>query len=706
MPDTDDKAKDPQDSPLKSKSYRVKNLRVSDLPPEEKTPKKKRNFVYFIAYFSIAVVVLTVALMGVIGYIMLRPLPDISYAAIERRSSQPSVILAVDGSVLAQWHGDTERIPLRTQDFPQVMFDATVAIEDQRFFEHSGLDLRSIIRAVQRNWEAGQIMEGGSTITMQLMKMMYAGAEQSMARKIEEAILASRLEMESEKEDILAAYLNMAFFGQGAYGLAAAADIYFGVEPSELSLSQAATLAGILHMPSAYQPHDNPEPLLARRNLVLNEMFSQHLITELQLNVALESDLDIQPAPSRVSDVRFPFFVDYVQRELPNILPEERIAQGGLVIHTTLDPALQLAAEEAAATFNDEEEGPTVSMVSMRHSDGAILALIGGKDWDEKQFNVAVQARRQPGSAFKPLTLIAAMEAGVPITEHIDASVFETIVRDEVWTVTNYGGGASTGTMDLRAAMVASINTVYARLIMEVGPQNVVDLAYDLGFGAEMEPDPALALGGLRYGVSPLEMARAYTTIAKAGLDIEPRAITRVTAQMTSDSAVQVLYEAPADAEAVTETRIFSQETGTEVRSVLREAVTQGTGRRANVEGTAISGKTGTTQNYHDAWFVGWGEGVTTSVWMGFPEAQIEMRDIRGRNVSGGSYPAQIFHDFMVSAIELRPSSGMVYIPGMDFVPEEPDEPQQYASPYFDDEWIIPTLEEIGREDLIDTVTP
>jgi len=680
-----------------------KKLRISNADLAEKPPKKKRNFVHLIVYFAVAIGVLTVALMGVIGYIMLRPLPDISYAAIERRSSQPSTILAVDGSVLARWHGDMERVPMRTHEFPQVMFDATVAIEDQRFFEHSGLDVRSIIRAVQRNWEAGQIMEGGSTITMQLMKMMYAGAEQSMARKIEEAILASRLEMESEKEDILAAYLNMAFFGQGAYGLAAAADIYFGVEPCDLTLPQAATLAGLLHMPSVYQPHDNPEPLLARRNLVLQEMFNQYLITEVQLNVARETPLDIQPAPSRVSDVRFPFFVDFVQRELPTILPEERIEQGGLTIHTTLDPAVQEAAESAAATFNDEDEGPTVSLVSMRHSDGAVLALIGGKDWDEKQFNLAVQARRQPGSAFKPLTLIAAMETGIPATEQIDASIFETIVRDEVWTVTNYGGGARTGTMDLRSAMVASVNTVYARLIMEVGPQRVVDLAYDMGFGAEMEPDPALALGGLRYGVSPLEMARAYTTIAKDGMDVCPRAITMITAQMTSDSAVQVLYEAPVEPEDIPTARIYSEETGREVRSILREAVTQGTGRRAGVDGINVSGKTGTTQNYHDAWFVGWGEGVTTSVWMGFPEAQIEMRNIRGRNVSGGSYPAQIFHDFMVAALQSRPGTGMFYIPGMDHEPEEEEEqpPQPPTSPYFADEWEIPTLEDIGRQDLI-----
>jgi penicillin-binding protein 1A len=354
----------------------------------------------------------------------------------------------------------------------------------------------------------------------------------------------------------------------------------------------------------------------------------------------------------------------------------------------------------------------------MRHSDGAILALVGGKDWDEKQFNVAVQARRQPGSAFKPLTLIAALEEGIASDQLFDAAPFEVLVKDEMWNVTNYGGGQPADRMNLRASTVASVNTVYARLIIEVGPEKVVDLAHEMGFTADMEPDPALSLGGLRYGVSPLEMAHAYTTMARAGSDIEPRTITRITTasavdvvveesdydaesiavtnappdEVGDESSVQVLYQAPEFPE---ERRIYSEETGNEVASILRESVTSGTGRRANISGIDVSGKTGTTQNYHDAWFVGWAEGVTTAVWMGFPEAQIEMRDIRGRNVSGGSYPAQIFHDFMIAALEERPSYGLYYVarePGGLWIPEFDDD--DFAGSIFGD---IPTLEEIGQ---------
>ena len=658
----------------------------------KKRLKQKKTVIHYIVYAACAVVGFTLTLMLVIGYILAQPLPDISLEAIERRSTAPSTVFANDGSVLAQWHGDTERLPMRADEFPQVMFDATVAIEDQRFFEHSGLDLRGIMRALQRNVQAGEVQEGGSTITQQLMKMMYTDQDQSLLRKIEESILAARVEMERDKRDILAAYLNMAFFGQGAYGLAAAAEIFFGVEAEDLTVAQAATLAGVLHMPSAYQPHDNPEPLIQRRNLVLSAMHEQELICSWQYQQARNAALEILPRGSRVSDLSFPFFVDYVQRELSTILDDERIAQGGLRIFTTIDPVIQVAAEAAASEFNDEEDGPTVSLVTMRHSDGAILALIGGKNWDEKQFNAAVQARRQPGSAFKPLVLIAALEQGISSDTVMDATPFETMVRDEMWSVTNYGGITPSPEMTLRESMVSSMNTVYARLIIDIGPERVVELAQELGFEAEMEPDPALALGGLRYGVSPLEMARAYSTMARSGIDIAPRAIVRIDAVSAAGDEVELLYYAPLEPE---ETRIYSEETGREIRSILREVITQGTGRRANISGARVAGKTGTAQNYHDAWFVGWSRGVTTAVWMGYPEAQIEMRDIQGRDVTGGSFPAQIFHDFMADAMEARPGVGMFY---------RQDSFNQgmmlgEGSYYFPDPgWDIPTLEEIGRE--------
>jgi len=642
-------------------------------------PRKKRTFVNVVLGFACVVTFFTIAVLAAVAYIISQPLPDISIDAIERRSSRPSTLFAADGTVLAQWHGDLERQPMEAEDFPQVIFDATVAIEDQRFFDHSGLDLRGIIRAFQRNYQAGEIEEGGSTITQQLMKMMYVGEDQTFIRKVEEAILATRVEMEYDKRDILAAYLNMAFFGQGAYGLAAASEIFFDVEPQDLTIAQAATLAGVLHMPSAYRPHDDLEPLQQRRDVVLEAMREQGLITQVSYNEAIDTPLEVEPRMTPASDVQSPFFVDFVARDLHNYIDDERIAQGGLNIFTTLDPVVQQAAEDAADTFNGRSSGPTVSMVTMRHSDGAILALVGGKDWDDNEFNIAVQARRQPGSAFKPLTLIAALEAGYDIDQEVDATPYEVVVKDELWQVNNYANADYGDSVTLREATIRSVNTVYARTIIDIGPERVVQLAHDMGFTADMEPDPALALGGLRYGVSPLEMAHAYTTIARAGEDIAPRSVYRITSATNPN---EVLYQATDQVSA----RVFPEEVGREVRSTLRSAITQGTGRNANISGLSVSGKTGTAQNYHDAWFVGWADGVTTAVWMGHPEAQIEMRDVRGRDVTGGSFPAEIWRDFTEAAIEARPGSGLT---------DAPFAGRQNRSD--DEQRTIPTLEEIGR---------
>ena len=658
---------------------RKKKLRRASLASEERPALSRPLRALFIATTVIVVIVvaLLLAVMGIIS----TPLPDITNAAIERQSSKPSSIFAIDGSLLTQWHGDEERLPLTRDDIPQMVFDATVAIEDQRFMDHSGLDARGILRALRRNTQAGEIQQGGSTITQQLMKMMYVGQEQSYWRKINEAIMATRVEMEYDKYDILTAYLNMAYFGQGAYGLASASQTFFGVEPKALTIAQTAALAAVLHSPSSYHPYDNPEPLKQRRDIVLREMLDQGYLSKQDYQNAKDTPIELSPRNAMSADTRYPYFVDYVQRELARCIEPERFAQGGMNIYTTLDPAIQDIAEKATADFNKDAKGPTASLITMRHSDGAILALIGGKNWEENQFNLAVQARRQPGSAFKPVTLIAALESGISPDKSFEATPYEVEVKDGIWNVTNYDGKTPAATMTLRDATIHSVNTVYARLIMEIGPQKVVDTAHALGFDTEMDPDPALALGGLKYGVSPLEMARAYTTMAKAGECVQPHCITLI-----SDAAdtSQILYQLPAEPEL---SRIYSKETGKEVRTILRQVITNGTGRAAQLPGdVAVFGKTGTTQSYRDAWFVGWAEGVTTAVWMGYPEAQIDMTDVRGRNVTGGSFPAEIWRSFVSEGIKARPGIGMPY----------------RATQVLDAEGNvihtdIPTLEEIGQ---------
>jgi penicillin-binding protein 1A len=633
----------------------LKPENAGDVLPVKKQPPTdsggRSRVLRLLVVLCCVVIALTLVLLGFVAWLVTTPVPDITLTNIAERSAQPSVIYAADDSELVTWHGDEERTPLAADDIGQTVMDATVAVEDRRFFEHSGVDARGIMRALQRNTQAGVIKEGGSTITQQLMKMLYTGGERTLSRKISEAIKATRVEMGYDKRQILAAYLNMSYFGQGAYGIENAAQTYFGVEPAQLSVAQAATLAGMLHSPSAYQPYSDPDPVRERRDTVLDLMYQQGLISAAEHDAATAEPLELTPRENRNVDARYPWFVDYVQRELPDLIDADRVDRGGLRIYTTLDPELQEAAQQAADAFKAKKD-PTVSLVTMRHSDGAILAMIGGKDWQVSQFNIAVQGRRQPGSAFKPLTLIAALQDGVPLSRSYSTAPYETPVKDEIWHVTNYDGQTTGGAATVEAATIRSINTVYARLIIDIGADKTLAVARALGFEAPMEADPALALGGLKYGVSPLEMARAYTAMAKQGEYIPAHAVTRIV-----DADGTVLYAAP---ESIETTRVFSAKIGAEVRSVLHKVVTQGTGTAAQLPGDVwAAGKTGTTQSYRDAWFVGWAQGATTAVWMGYPEAQISMDDVHGKRVTGGSFPAQIWEKYMAAAIKLRPQTGL-----------------------------------------------
>ncbi|MDR1412657.1 MAG: penicillin-binding protein [Actinomycetes bacterium] len=649
----------------------------------------RQRILKFIVIISGIVAAATLLLLAVVAWIAAQPVPDISLENIERNSAKPSAFYAADGSLLAEWHTEEEREPLPADDIGQTIMDATVAIEDQRFFEHSGVDVRGIARALQRNAGAGGVREGGSTITQQLMKMMYDYDERTLVRKITEAIRATRVEMAWDKRDILSAYLNMAYFGRGSWGIEAAARDWFGLNsPRELTPAQAATLAGVLHAPSSYQPDEAPDEVVARRNVVLSAMLSQNLITRTQYDEAKATPLELVSRVSRNSDLRYPWFVDLVQRQLPKVIDSAVADRGGLRVTTTLDPQLQEAAEVAAKSFQSEKD-PTVALVSMRQTDGAVLALIGGKNWSTNQFNVAVQGRRQPGSAFKPVVLAAALDVGIPLSREYDTGAYETPVKDGIWHVDNYDGRAPSARMTLESATVYSVNTVYARLIMDLGPDKVVAQAQALGFAADMDPDPALALGGLKYGVSPLEMTAAYTAMAMGGEYVQPRSITRI-----EGPNGELLYQAPgvagtegtagepASVEA-TRSSALSPKVSKQLQSVLHEVVTRGTGGNAELEGTWTAGKTGTTQSYRDAWFVGWAKGATTAVWMGYPEAQIDMDDVHGRVVTGGSFPAEIWHNYMMAALKVRPMTGLVAAPA----PET-------GSPGTGN---IPTLEEIGR---------
>ncbi|TLM65928.1 MAG: hypothetical protein FDZ70_10715, partial [Actinobacteria bacterium] len=349
----------------------------------------------------------------------------------------------------------------------------------------------------------------------------------------------------------------------------------------------------------------------------------------------------VKLVPPKEVPASAPFFVEYVKRDLIERLGADKVYSGGLRVYTTLDPKLQATAEKAAKQLRGKD--PEVAIVSIRHGDGSVVAMVGGRDFSANQFNLAAQGRRQPGSAFKPFVLVAALEKGMRPQRVYSARPYAVPVKDGVWNVQNYENAKTAPAMTLQAATNWSVNAVYARLIMEVGAEQVATVAKRMGIMTPVNPDPAIALGGLRTGVSPLEMASAYGTLASGGLHVAPSGIARVT-----DDDGRVLYRPDRAAE-----RVLGKGVAVQTSLMLHDVVEQGTGQAARV-GAWAAGKTGTTQSYRDAWFVGWSGDLATAVWVGYPQAQIDMTNVHGIKVTGGSYPAKIWAQYMRSAIDQR----------------------------------------------------
>lgn len=562
-----------------------------------------------------------------------RTLPDLEVDARGLEGPRTTVVYAADGTVIAEWHGEEDRTVVSYHDMPIHLRNAVVATEDRRFWEHHGVDTEGIMRALRANAEAGEIRQGGSTITQQLVKILFTDGERTLDRKIREALLAYELEAKADKEKVLETYLNTVYFGNGAYGVESAAERYFGKRTSALGLAESATLAGIIRSPSRFDPTKSPEKAIERRDVVLRLMREQGYITADELRDAQR--VTLKPIPPKDTPLVAPYFVEYVKQDLLDRLGPDRVFGGGLRVYTTLDPSTQRIAERSARMLSEADD-PEVGLVAIRHSDGAVLAMVGGRDFRANQFNLATQGRRQPGSAFKTFVLVAALEKGVKPQEVFSAAPYSVPVKDGVWNVQNYENKRTSGSLSLQAATRWSVNAVFARLIMRVGPENVVDVAKRLGIRTPINADPAIALGGLSTGVSPLEMASAYGTIATGGFHVEPSGVVRVT-----DDSGEVVYEPDRSAERVVDKRVAVQ-----TSLILHDVVEEGTGRAARIPAWA-AGKTGTTQSYRDAWFVGWSGDVSTAVWVGYPEAQVAMTNVRGTRVTGGSFPARIWGSFM-----------------------------------------------------------
>lgn len=600
----------------------------------------KRRLVQVLFSVSGVLSVLLIVVVAAIGYlsVLSSRLPDLKANPEALKTAETSVVYAADGSVLAEWFDEEDRIVISNEEIPHALKQAAVAIEDRRFYEHDGVDVQAIARALRVNSNAGEVRQGGSTITQQTVKMLLTDGRRTVTRKIEEALLALQLETRAEKDDVIGVYLNTVYFGRGAYGAESAARRFFGTSAKGMTLEQCALLAGCIQSPTRFDPFINQVAALERRNVVLKEMSDQGYITRQQFAVASAEPLGLKPPQETKAQVA-PYFVEYVRRDLVQRLGSERLYRGGLRIHTTLDPSAQRAAEEAASRILPSPKDPEVALVSVRWSDGAVVALVGGRDFDRSQFDLATQGKRQTGSAFKPFVLAAALEQGYSLDSKFEGTPFSTPVRDGIWHVDNYEGQVKSGSYTLRLATIWSINTVYARLVMRVGADKVVDVAHRMGIETPIDPEPAIALGGLNRGVSPLEMASAFGTIANGGVHVKPSGVARVL-----DADGEVVYEPDRAGK-----RAISKAVASKLSGVLNEVYSTGTGTEANF-GRWGAIKTGTAQSWRDAWTVGWSGDLSTAVWIGYPQSQVAMTNVHGIRVTGGSLPAHIWKGYMKTA--------------------------------------------------------
>jgi penicillin-binding protein 1A len=564
----------------------------------------------------------------------------------ERRTERLGYIYASDGkTVLAVLRGSESRIVVRSEEISPVMKQAIVAVEDRRFWDHRGVDIRGMARAVWADVRSQDVVQGGSTITQQFIKNQYTEQERTVSRKLKEAALAWQLEQRWSKDKILTAYLNTIYFGNGAYGIEMAARVYFDKHAKALTLPESALLAGLPANPGAYDPAANPQVAKGRRTTVLRLMLEQNLITPEEYREADETPL---PRPRRIglpgTRGRVHYFAEYVKQQLIPYYGSGEVFGGGLKIYTSIDLELQKLAEEAIAKTLSDPKGPTASLVAIDPRDGRVLAMVGGKSFKKSQFNLAVQGQRQTGSSFKPFVLAAALEQGISPQTVFTSEPTVINLGDKLWSVANYEGSYS-GPIDLEEATIHSDNAVYAQLTAQVGPKNVASTARRLGITRPLDDYFAIGLGV--EAVSPLEMARAFASIANGGERVDgsvlgnvPRAVLRVEDGRRVDSNDPVAR------------RAIDTNDAAIVTSILQRVISEGTGRRASLETRPAAGKTGTTENYGDAWFVGYTPQLAVAVWVGYPKRLRFMEtEYHGDPVAGGTFPAEVWRTFMRRAL-------------------------------------------------------
>ncbi len=557
-----------------------------------------------------------------------------------------SVIFAGDGSKLGLIDSDEARAPVAIERIPKQLQLATVAIEDQRFYEHGGIDPEGIARAALKNLEAGKTVEGGSTITQQLVRnLCIHNPKRDLERKIIEAKLAIEYAQRHSRKEILDQYLNTASYGtvEGAtaIGVQAASKIYFSKPVWKLKLPQAALLAGLPQAPSDYNPILNPHEALQRRNAVLAKMAHLGYVSQARADEAARRGLGLAASGSYFEH-REPYFFEYVENELIERYGVDTVRKGGLRVHTTLEPRLQEVGLEAMRSALPYSTDPSSALVSINPDNGEIESMVSSSSYDSSQFNLAAQGHRQPGSTFKAFVLTTALKQGIdPYSTYYTSKPLDlNLPKWGHWEVHTADEGYL-GRVNLQQATVASDNTVFAQLDLDVGPQRVAETAHSMGITSPLDGIPAEGIGGLRVGVSPLEMADAYSTLASGGIHHDPVAIRRV--EFPGGRVERPNRAAPR--------RVISEAVAYEVTRLLHDNITEGTGTAAYTGCPGQAGKTGTTDRETDAWFAGYQPNLTTVVWVGYPQSNaIEMTSVHGITVFGGTFPAEIWHSLYSGA--------------------------------------------------------
>jgi penicillin-binding protein 1A len=563
-------------------------------------------------------------------------------------------------NAIATFSAEEDRINVPLEELPEVLTQAVLATEDRDFFEHGGVDPVGIARALYQDAKGSGARQGGSTITQQYVKNAYLTSERSITRKIKEAVLSVKLEQELDKHEILERYLNTIYFGRGAYGVGAASRAYFGKDVRQIGLPEASYLAGLIRSPGSADAQEDPTEAPRRRATVLAAMTKVGYITAAEASQVDAMGWEyVRPRRDRTKlqlredwqGIGAEYFIEAIRIDVAKRYGEDMLYGGGLRIYTTLDHDMQAAAWSAVTSTLDQPDDPDAALVAVDEL-GHVRAMVGGRDMETQKVNLALGkagggSGRQAGSSFKPFVLAEAIQQGISLNSKFEAPARLVIPRanaGEDWTVRNYAE-TEQGVLDLVDATRVSSNTAYAQLMMEVGPEAVVDMAHQLGVSAELPAVNSLVLG--TGEVSVLDMASAFSTFANRGIRNDPALVTRID-QVDQDGHLSVVERSSPSGQ-----RVLSDQEADLVTYCLRQVVEAGSGRTANI-GPAVAGKTGTTQDNRDAWFVGYNPKLTAAVWMGYAGAPGEevrfMNNVHGREVTGGSFPAEIWAKFMRAA--------------------------------------------------------